>query len=166
MRTEVNEGPSSGEALLLRAIEIGREGMLARRGGPFGALIARADGSIVAQGCNQVTSTNDPTAHAEITAIREACAALGTFTLAGHVLYTSCEPCPMCLAAAYWARLDGIVYAASREDAAAGGFDDEFLYRELALPMGARSLPISQAAADAGAGLFREWLELEDRTPY
>lgn len=166
MRTDANESPASPESLLLRAIEVGRRGMLDRLGGPFGALIAGADGSIVAEGCNRVTSSNDPTAHAEVTAIRGACAALGTFSLAGHVLYTSCEPCPMCLAAAYWARLDGIVYAASRADAAAGGFDDEFLYRELALPTDARSLPISQANAEAGAELFREWLALEDRTPY
>ncbi len=166
MQTVPSEGPASHESLLLRAIQVGRDGMLARRGGPFGALIAGADGSIVAEGCNQVTSTNDPTAHAEISAIRGACAALGTFVLAGHVLYTSCEPCPMCLAAAYWARLDGIIFAASRADAAAGGFDDDFLYRELVLPPEARSLPISQAAAEAGAELFREWLALEDRTPY
>jgi guanine deaminase len=166
MRTDANRDPLSIESLLLRAIEIGREGMLARRGGPFGALIATTAGVTVAEGCNEVTSTNDPTAHAEITAIRRACAALETFSLADHVLYTSCEPCPMCLAAAYWARLDRIVFAASREDAAAGGFDDEFLYRELTLPVEARSLPISQAAEGAGAELFREWLELEDRTPY
>jgi tRNA(Arg) A34 adenosine deaminase TadA len=166
MRTLANEALASAEPLLLRAIELGREGMLARRGGPFGALVARADGSIVAEGCNRVTSTNDPTAHAEITAIRAACATLDTFILAGHVLYTSCEPCPMCLAAAYWARLDRIVFAASRADAAAGGFDDEFLYRELALPMNARSLAITQASADEGAELFREWLALEGRTPY
>jgi tRNA(Arg) A34 adenosine deaminase TadA len=166
MGTLANDTAASADALLMRAIEIGREGMLARRGGPFGALVARADGMIVGEGCNQVTSTNDPTAHAEITAIRAACASLETFILAGHVLYTSCEPCPMCLAAAYWARVDGIVFAASRVDAAAGGFDDEFLYRELVLPMDARSLPITQAAAEAGAALFREWVRLEDRTPY
>jgi guanine deaminase len=166
MRTLANGAQESAESLLVRAIQIGREGMLARRGGPFGALVARTDGTIAGEGCNQVTSTNDPTAHAEITAIRAACASLGTFILAGHVLYTSCEPCPMCLAAAYWARLDGIVFAASRVDAAAGGFDDEFLYRELVLPLDARSLPITQAAAEAGAELFREWLHLEDRTPY
>jgi tRNA(Arg) A34 adenosine deaminase TadA len=166
MHTVPGEGSASGESLLRRAIQVGRDGMLARRGGPFGAVIANADGSIVAEGCNQVTSTNDPTAHAEMTAIRGACVALGTFVLAGHVLYTSCEPCPMCLAAAYWARVDGIVFAASRADAAAGGFDDEFLYRELVLPLEARSLPISQAAAAEGAELFREWLALEDRTPY
>jgi tRNA(Arg) A34 adenosine deaminase TadA len=166
MHTVPREGPASPEPLLLRAIQVGRDGMLARRGGPFGALIVGSDGSIVAEGCNQVTSINDPTAHAEITAIRGACAALGTFTLAGHVLYSSCEPCPMCLAAAYWARVDGVVFAASRQDAAAGGFDDEFLYRELVLPLEARSLPISRAAAEAGAELFREWLELEARTPY
>ena len=166
MHTVPSESSASPESLLLRAIQVGRDGMLARRGGPFGAVIANADGSIVAEGCNQVTSTNDPTAHAEITAIRGACAALGRFTLAGHVLYTSCEPCPMCLAAAYWARVDGVVFAASRADAAAGGFDDEFLYRELVLPLGARSLPITQAAAEEGAALFREWLALEGRTPY
>ncbi|MEI7743871.1 MAG: nucleoside deaminase, partial [Chloroflexota bacterium] len=158
MREIANEAPAPAERLLLRSIEIGREGMLARRGGPFGALIATADGSIVAEGCNEVTSTNDPTAHAEVLAIRRACAALGTFILAGHVMYTSCEPCPMCLAAAYWARLDAIVFAASRVDAAAGGFDDEFLYRELVLPMDARSLPVSQAASMEGAELFAEWL--------
>lgn len=166
MHTVPSESSASPESLLLRAIQIGRDGMLARRGGPFGVVIANADGEIVAEGCNQVTSTNDPTAHAEITAIRGACATLGTFILAGHVLYTSCEPCPMCLAAAYWARVDGIVFAASRADAASGGFDDEFLYRELVLPLEARSLPISQAAAAEGAELFREWLALEDRTPY
>jgi tRNA(Arg) A34 adenosine deaminase TadA len=167
MRTLAGEAQTPTEPLLLRAIEIGRDGMLARRGGPFGALIARtSDGSIVAEGCNRVTSSNDPTAHAEITAIRAACASRGTFILAGHVLYTSCEPCPMCLAAAYWARVDGIVFAASRADAAAGGFDDDFLYRELVLPMDARSLPITQGAAEEGAELFREWLALEGRTPY
>ncbi len=166
MRTVADETPDITEALLLQAIAIGRDGMLARRGGPFGALVASTDGAIVAEGCNEVTSTNDPTAHAEITAIRAACAVLGSFILSGHILYTSCEPCPMCLAAAYWARLDGIVFAASRVDAAAGGFDDEFLYRELVLPMDARSLPITQAAADAGAELFREWIRLEGRTPY
>jgi guanine deaminase len=166
MRTLDTAALPPTKPLLQQAIEIGRDGMRSRRGGPFGALVATADGSVVAEGCNQVTSTNDPTAHAEITAIRAACATLGTFILAGHVLYTSCEPCPMCLAAAYWARLDGIVHAASRTDAAAGGFDDEFLYRELALPAGARSLPIRQESAEEGAELFREWLALEGRTPY
>lgn len=166
MRTDAIGAPAIPESLVQRAIELGREGMLARRGGPFGALIARPDGSIVAEGCNRVTSTNDPTAHAEIVAIRAAGAALGTFVLAGHLLVTSCEPCPMCLGAAYWARLDGIVYAASRLDAAAGGFDDELLYRELGLPPEARRIPIWQVAADAGAELFREWLALEGRTPY
>jgi tRNA(Arg) A34 adenosine deaminase TadA len=166
MPTDAHGAPALAEPLLLRAIQVGREGMLARSGGPFGAVVAATDGSIVGEGCNRVTSTNDPTAHAEITAIRAACGALGTFILAGHVLYTSCEPCPMCLAAAYWARLDGIVYAATRQDAAAGGFDDAFLYRELVLPPDARSLPIRQAAAAEGAALFAEWLALEGRTPY
>jgi tRNA(Arg) A34 adenosine deaminase TadA len=151
---------------MLRAVEIGRTGMLARRGGPFGALVAGPDGRIVGEGCNQVTSTNDPTAHAEVSAIRAACAALGTFQLDGHRLYTSCEPCPMCLAAAYWARLDEIVYGATREDAAHGGFDDAFIYDEIGLPPGERRVPMRRVAGEPAAALVREWLALEGRTPY
>jgi guanine deaminase len=160
-------GTSGGaEAFLLRAVAAGRAGMLAGQGGPFGAVIVGPDGRPIAEGCNCVTSANDPTAHAEITAIRAACAALGTFKLDGCTLYTSCEPCPMCLAAAYWARVDAIVYGASREDAAAAGFDDAFLYDELALAPAARRMPMRRTAADAGAALFAEWNVLEGRTPY
>ena len=124
MNPPTTGAPGGAEAHLLRAVAAGRAGMLAGQGGPFGAVIVGPDGQPIAEGCNRVTSANDPTAHAEVSAIRAACAALGTFKLEGCTLYTSCEPCPMCLAAAYWARVDGIVYGASREDAAAAGFDD------------------------------------------
>ena len=160
------EAPDDAEASLLLAVAAGRAGMLAGRGGPFGAVIVGPDGRVIAEGCNRVTSANDPTAHAEVTAIRAACAALGTFKLEGCTLYTSCEPCPMCLAAAYWARVDGIVYGASREDAAAAGFDDAFLYEELALAPEARRMPMRRVAVDAAAALFGEWIVLEGRTPY
>jgi guanine deaminase len=166
MSLPTSEASGRAEAFLLQAVAAGRAGMLSRQGGPFGAVIVGPGGQTIAEGCNRVTSANDPTAHAEISAIRAACAALGTFKLEGCTLYTSCEPCPMCLAAAYWARVDGIVYGASRTDAAAAGFDDEFLYEELALPPGARRMPMRRVAADAGAALFAEWNVLEGRTPY
>ena len=122
---------------------------------------------MIAEGCNRVTSANDPTAHAEVTAIRAACAALGTFKLEGCTLYTSCEPCPMCLAAAYWARVDGIVYGASREDAAAAGFDDAVpLRRAGAGPRGPPDADAPRLPLDAAAALFAEWNVLEGRTPY
>ncbi len=158
--------PPDAEAYLLKAVEIGRAGMLAHRGGPFGALVVGADGRVIGEGCNRVTSSNDPTAHAEVTAIRAACAALGTFVLDGCTLYTSCEPCPMCLAAAYWARVEAIVYGATREDAAAAGFDDAFIYDEIGLPPGSRRIPMRRAGGGPAAALFTEWGELEGRTPY
>lgn len=158
--------PGTADAYLMRAIEAGRAGMRARLGGPFGAIVVGPDGQVVSEGCNQVTSANDPTAHAEVTAIRAACVALGTFQLQGCTLYTSCEPCPMCLSAAYWARVDAIVYGASREDAAAAGFDDAFIYDEIGLAPSARSIPMRRAAEGPAAALFREWASLEDRTPY
>lgn len=162
----VTQAPPSAEEHLLRAVEAGRAGMAARLGGPFGAIVVGPDGHVVAEGCNRVTSANDPTAHAEVTAIRAACAALGSFQLHGCTLYTSCEPCPMCLSAAYWARVDAIVYGASREDAAAAGFDDAFIYDEIGLAPAARSIPMRRAAAGAAAALFEEWLALPDRRPY
>ena len=164
--TGATQAPSGAEALLLRAVDIGRAGMLAHRGGPFGAIVVSPEGRIIGEGCNQVTSTNDPTAHAEVSAIRAACAALGTFVLDGCRLYTSCEPCPMCLAAAYWARIAEIVYGASREDAAIGGFDDAFIYDEIGLAPGSRSVPMRRLAEEPAAALFREWLEMEGRTAY
>lgn len=148
-----------------RAVDLSRSPMRAGLGGPFGAVIVR-DGRVIAEGFNQVTSANDPTAHAEMVAIRAACRALGTFTLAGCELYTSCEPCPMCLAAIYWARLDRVYFANDRADAARIGFDDESLYREIAMPIENRSLPlIHLPLAEAGAA-FSEWESFEDKTPY
>ncbi len=148
-----------------RAIRLAAQHMRARDGGPFGAIIARG-GRVLAQGWNQVTSANDPTAHAEITAIRAAAAALGAFQLRGCVLYTSCEPCPMCLGAAYWARLDRIVFAATRHDAAQAGFDDEQIYAELARPPFSRQLLMQQALRDQALEVFAEWGRLPDKIPY
>jgi guanine deaminase len=150
---------------LRRAIDLSREKMLAGAGGPFGAVVARGN-EVLAEGWNQVTTTCDPTAHAEMVALRGAAARLGNFSLAGCVLYTSCEPCPMCLAAAYWARIDRIVFAATRADAAAGGFDDAFLYDELARPLAQRHLPMEQVLHDEAAAVFADWLAKPDRVPY
>lgn len=150
---------------LRRAIALSRQKMLAGEGGPFGAVVARGD-EVLAEGWNQVTPACDPTAHAEVVALRGAAARLHDFSLAGCVLYTSCEPCPMCLAAAYWARVDRIVFAATRADAAAGGFDDAFLYDELARPLGQRRLPMGQALHDEAAAVFDDWLAKPDRVPY
>ena len=124
------------------------------------------DGRVVGLGWNRVTSTNDPTAHAEMVAIRDACGRLETFCLEGCEIYTSCEPCPMCLAAIYWARLDRIVYAATIEDAAAAGFDDHAFYREFGLPPGSRSIPSVQELQEEARRAFAAWLKKANRTPY
>ncbi len=147
------------------AIEEARQGMHRREGGPFGCVIVK-DGRIVARGNNRVTGTNDPTAHAEVVAIRAACAALGDFQLTGCTLYTSCEPCPMCLGAIYWARPDRVVFAATRQDAAAAGFDDSLIYDELPLPMEQRRIPTVQLLRDTARTVFAEWTAKTDRTPY
>src|SRR5580658_9353067 len=159
--------PSSDRDLefMQLAIELAAQHMRARDGGPFGAVITRG-ADILARGWNKVTSTNDPTAHAEMTAIRAAAAAAGSFQLRGCVLYTSCEPCPMCLGAAYWARLDRIVFAASRADAAAAGFDDAEIYQELSRPPFARKLPMQEVMRERAVEIFSEWLRLPDKTPY
>jgi tRNA(Arg) A34 adenosine deaminase TadA len=141
------------------------EHMRAGDGGPFGAVIARG-GEVIANGWNKVTSTNDPTAHAEVTAIRAAAAQLGTFSLQGCVLYSSCEPCPMCLGAAYWARVDRIVFAGTRADAALAGFDDEELYRELALPLASRRVPMEQLLRDQAVEVFDEWRRMPGKVIY
>jgi len=148
-----------------RAIALSRQGMAGGAGGPFGAVVA-LDGQVIAEGWNQVTSTNDPTAHAEVVAIRRACTALGRFDLRGAVLYTSCEPCPMCLAAAYWARLDAVVFGNARHDAAAIGFDDQFLYDEVAKPLEARSLPMRRLLQAEALEAFAEWRAKPDKVPY
>lgn len=125
-------------------------------GGPFGAVIARGD-DVIAEGRNRVVASTDPTAHAEVVAIREACRALGTHALKGCVLYASCEPCPMCLSAAWWARVDRVVMAATREDAARIGFDDEALYAELSLPLDRRALRVESLLRDEAARAMSAW---------
>jgi tRNA(Arg) A34 adenosine deaminase TadA len=134
-------------------------------GGPFAALIVK-NHQVVAQGVNRVAATNDPTAHAEVVAIREACKALGTFQLTGCDLYASCEPCPMCLGAIYWARPVRVFYAGTAGDAAAGGFDDAFIYDEIKLPHAARRIPMAQLLHEEGIGIFKAWLAKSDKTPY
>ena len=148
-----------------RAIDLSRLHMEAGEGGPFGAVVVR-EGRILGEGWNRVTSSHDPTAHAEIMAIREACRALGTFELRGCELFTSCEPCPMCLAAIYWARLDRIWYANTRADAAGIRFDDAWLYREVALPIGERSLAATQLMRDEALAVFRAWEAKPDKVRY
>lgn len=148
-----------------RAIELARKGMNSNHGGPFGCVIVR-NGEIIAEGQNRVTSANDPTAHAEIVAIRKACEKLGTFQLTGCDLYTSCEPCPMCLGAIYWARPDQIYYASSRLDAAEAGFDDDFIYRELNVNPEKRNIPMQQIERGKARNLFDEWKAKEDKVEY
>ena len=150
---------------LRRAIALAREGMTTGRGGPFGAVIVK-DGAIIGESSNCVTSTNDPTAHAEVMAIRAACRQLGTFQLDGCTLYTSCEPCPMCLGAIYWARPARVVYAAKHTDAAIAGFDDSFIYAELAKPYTHRSIPTEQALQDEARTVFTEWADKHDKIHY
>lgn len=148
-----------------RAIELSRIHMEEGAGGPFGAVIVKS-GAIVGEGWNRVTSSHDPTAHAEVVAIRAACARLETFELRGCGIYTSCEPCPMCLGAIYWARLDRLWYANGRADAAAIQFDDAWLYREVALPPGERSLPADQLLRDEALEVFRAWDRKTDKVRY
>jgi len=134
-------------------------------GGPFGAVVVKGN-KVVGRGCNKVTSTNDPTAHAEIVAIRDACRRLKTFDLNGCDLYTSCEPCPMCLSAIYWARLRTVYYGNTRKDAARIAFDDDFIYREVALPIRKRSLKMKQLLRSEALKAFLEWQEKTDKIPY
>jgi guanine deaminase len=134
-------------------------------GGPFGAVVLRGE-EVLAEGTNLVTGSCDPTAHAEVVAIRRACERLGTHSLEGCEIYSSCEPCPMCLGAIEWARLDRLVFAATREDAERAGFDDARLYAELALPPQQRSLPTSRDLAEESWAPFAAWLGNEDRVPY
>ncbi|HET9019373.1 MAG TPA: nucleoside deaminase [Acetobacteraceae bacterium] len=153
------------EDLMRRAVALSMEKMQAGTGGPFGAVIAR-DGEIIAEGWNQVTSTADPTAHAEVVAIRRACQSLGRFDLTDCEIYTSCEPCPMCLGAIYWARLRRIWFGNDRADAAAIGFDDDFLYREIPLPLGERSVPTQRLLGEEARAAFEAWLRKSDKVPY
>ena len=147
------------------AIRLSIQMMRRNRGGPFGAVVVR-DGRIVGRGCNEVTSVNDPTAHAEIVAIRAACQRLKTFQLDDCDLYTSCEPCPMCLSAIYWARLRRVFYANTRKDAARIDFDDDFIYREVALPVRRRKLVMKQLLRKEALAAFAEWQRKPDKIPY
>ena len=140
--------------------------MDAGEGGPFGAVIVNQAGEIIGEGNNQVTSTNDPTAHAEMVAIRKACAAIQNFQLTGCTIYTSCEPCPMCLAAIYWARPDRIVYACSRKDAANIGFDDDYIYKEIPLPVEKRAIPTDQLCRKEALSVFKNWQQKSDKVDY
>lgn len=148
-----------------RAIELARAGMKNNEGGPFGCVIVK-DGVILAEGNNRVTTDNDPTAHAEITAIRRACETLDDFQLTGCDLYTSCEPCPMCLGAIYWARPERVFYACSRDDAADAGFDDEFIYRELDISPIERRISMKQTGRKEALVLFDEWKKKENKFVY
>jgi tRNA(Arg) A34 adenosine deaminase TadA len=134
-------------------------------GGPFGAVVVR-DGRIIGEGANRVVPDRDPTAHAEVVAIRDACRTIGSHDLSGSVVYTSCEPCPMCLAAVWWARVREVVYGNGRADAAAIGFDDAAIYDEVARPLEARALPLRRLAADEAAEAFRLWAASPDKVRY
>jgi guanine deaminase len=155
----------SAEDFMRRAIALSRETMESGAGGPFGAVIV-CDGEIISEGCNRVTSTNDPTAHAEIVAIRAACSTLQSFSLQQCEIYTSCEPCPMCLAAIYWARIELIYYGNDRVDAARIGFDDDFLYREIGLPVEARALPMRRLLMEEARAAFEAWERKADKIRY
>jgi len=147
------------------AIRLSLQKMRENQGGPFGAIVV-CDGKVVGRGWNRVTASNDPTAHAEVTAIRAACQKLKTFQLAKCELYTSCEPCPMCLAAIYWARLRVVYYGNTRKDAAAIEFDDDFIYRELRLPISRRKIPMKQLLRQEALKVFAEWREKPDKIRY
>ena len=150
---------------LRRAIALATRNVLTATGGPFAAVVVR-EGKIIGEGVNSVTTSNDPTAHAEVNAIRAAAKSQGTFSLAGCTLYTSCEPCPMCLAAAYWARLDAVYYGASAADAARAGFDDAFLYAELRKDPSQRKLHASQLLADEAWASFAAWIAAPNKIAY
>ena len=147
------------------AIHLATENVMHGRGGPFGAVVVK-NGKVIATGANQVTATNDPTAHAEIVAIRNACQALGTFQLTGCDVYTSCEPCPMCLAALYWSRCSAIFYGNSASDAALAGFDDSFLYEEVRKPLNQRSIPIERLLPEEACSSFEAWKTSPYRVDY
>jgi guanine deaminase len=164
MNPEIPSTPAH-EAFMREAIRLARENMRAGAGGPFGAVVVK-DGVIIGRGWNQVTSANDPTAHAEVMAIRAACQARGDFRLNGAAIYTSCEPCPMCLSAIYWARIERVYFAGTREDAAAAGFDDALLYREVALPLGERTIPFNALLREEALTAFAEWNAKPDKVRY
>lgn len=148
-----------------KAIELAGNNVKNGNGGPFGAVVVR-DGKVIAEAMNEVTHTNDPTAHAEVMAIRKACKVLGSYQLDGCEIYSSCEPCPMCLGAIYWARPDRVYYAGTRKDAAKSGFDDDFIYHEIELPAGKRKIPFINILRPLAQEVFREWDESGLKIPY
>src|SRR3954465_4268880 len=153
------------EHFMRRAIQLAADNVQAGRGGPFGAIVAK-DGEIIAEGTNLVTSTNDPTAHAEVVAIRRSCVALATFQLIGCELYTSCEPCPMCLGAIYWARPAAIYFGATHIDAAEAGFDDSFIYQQTRMSVAQRAIPMIQILGDLARHPFEVWRNHSGKVPY
>ena len=157
--------PAANPEFLRRAIALATENVVSGRGGPFGAVIVR-EGRIVAEAVNTVTAQLDPTAHAEVNAIRAAAKALGAFVLSGCQLYTSCEPCPMCLAASHWARLDRVYYGASASDAARAGFDDALLYEEFRKQKSQRALAVTQLLADEAWASFAAWMASANKVEY
>lgn len=157
-----NRDPAS---FLRQAILLARENVTSGKGGPFGAVVVR-NGEIVATGANLVSSSNDPTAHAEVVAIRNACEALGSFQLDGCEIYCSCEPCPMCLGAIYWARPDRVVFASTAHDAADAGFDDRFIYDEIRRPRDSRRMPLEQLVVPEAGEEFKAWVECDERVEY
>jgi tRNA(Arg) A34 adenosine deaminase TadA len=155
----------SHETFMRNAIQLSLEGVRSGRGGPFGCVVVR-NGKVVGRGSNQVTSTCDPTAHAEIVAIRDACRTLGTFQLDDCAIYASCEPCPMCLSAIYWARIPEAYYGNSRQDAAAIGFDDDFIYQQIPLPVAERRMSMKPLLSTEAKGAFDEWTKKPDKVAY
>ena len=155
----------SNATYMREAVQLAEQGMRSGRGGPFGCVVVRR-GEIVGRGSNRVTSTNDPTAHAEVVAIRDACTALRTFQLTDCELYTSCEPCPMCLSAIYWARIPQVYYGNTRADAAAIGFDDEFIYQQVPLAPEARTVKMELFLRDEAQVAFQEWANKTDKVRY
>jgi guanine deaminase len=156
---------ASEQKFLERAIELSREGMQLGKGGPFGCVIVK-DGKIIGEGYNQVATTNDPTAHAEIVAIRNACKTLNSFQLTGCDVYASCEPCPMCLGAIYWARPARVIYANTKTDAASIHFDDQFIYNEIDRPDSARSIQFIHHPYQKAIDVFEEWKQMENKIQY
>lgn len=156
---------TSEETFMMKAIQIGVEGMRNKLGGPFGCVIVK-DGRIIGSGCNSVIITNDPTAHAEVVAIREACRKVNSFQLEGCEVYTTCEPCPMCMGALYWARPAKVYYANSRADAACIGFDDSFIYEEIVLPLDKRKMLMQCLHLNEAKDMFEEWKKMNNKTLY
>jgi guanine deaminase len=161
----MNTNDDMHQHYLREAVQLAHEHMRAGAGGPFGALVVR-EGEIIGKGWNRVTSHNDPTAHAEVSAIRAACEKVGDFSLAGSVIYTSCEPCPMCLGAIWWSRIDVVYFASTRDDAARVGFDDAALYREVSLALPDRQLPLLRYALPEAEDLMNAWMQKDDKIPY